>query len=346
MSQIARQTVRTFAAPVSATFNYYTADEPPTEDDVSLLTDSGRLSPFTLLVHSIRQSEEKFTLDVHGFQILKHNSSLLPPLNPDGAADFHSSDVVKSTYWPEITALLREQFGARTVAIINTTVRDVNTRDMTAYDHKNPRKNPNASFPPFFIVHGDYTAAGACSHLRAVAPTFYDELGTTPYTTLEERDAFLSLHSQVVTAQNAAMKEAGVDDSHWDRSNYAGPRWAMFSVWRPLSTVQRSPLALVDPRDLTSSVELPRVYRNRPGFVPEYKSANLIPRGPKGGEEHRWYWLPDQKVDEVLAIKLFDSESQKKGGPVFGAPHSAFELEGTSDFPPRRSAELRAIVIW
>lgn len=102
----------------------------------------------------------------------------------------------------------------------------------------------------------------------------------------------------------------------------------------------------MDPRDLTSCVELPRVYRNRPGFVPQYKSGNLIPRGPKGGEGHRWYWLPDQKVDEVLAIKLFDSESQKKGGPVFGAPHSAFELEGMSDFPPRRSAELRAIVIW
>lgn len=50
----------------SATFNYYTADEPPTEDDVSLLTDSGRLSPFTFLVHSMRQSDEKFTLDVHG----------------------------------------------------------------------------------------------------------------------------------------------------------------------------------------------------------------------------------------------------------------------------------------
>lgn len=158
-----------------------------------------------------------------GFQIFKHNSSLLPPLNPDGGADFHNSDVVKSTYWPEITALLREQFGARAVAIINTTVRDVNTRDMTAYDPKNPRKNPNASFSPFFIVHGDYNAAGACSHLRAVAHTFYDELGTTPYTTLEEREAFLSLHCQVVAAQNAAMKEAGVDDSHWGRSNYAGP---------------------------------------------------------------------------------------------------------------------------
>jgi hypothetical protein len=80
--------------------------------------------------------------------------------------------------------------------------------------------------------------------------------------------------------------------------------------------------------------------------VPEYKSRNLIPCGPTEGEEHCWYWLPDQKIHEVLAIKLFDGESQKKGGPVFGAPHRAFELEVTNDLPPTKSVELRAIVIW
>jgi hypothetical protein len=32
------------------------------------------------------------------------------------------------------------------------------------------------------------------------------------------------------------------------KDHYNGPRWAMFSVWRPLKTVKRDPLALSDCR--------------------------------------------------------------------------------------------------
>lgn len=335
------------AAPVTATFNYYTADEPPAVDDITLLTGaSDKIAPFTGSVSSIRESKEKFSLDTHGFQVLKHASSLLPPAQPDGAVNFHDSELVKSTYWPEITALLRESFGARAVAIVNTTVRDIDGQRPDTYDPKNPRANPGAFYPPFYTVHGDYTPAGARSHIRALVPTFFDAMGTALHTTPEERATFFQLHAEVVAAQDAAMKEAGIDEANWDGSNYAGPRWGMFSVWRPLSPVRRSPLAIMDPRDLTSYAELPRVYRNRPGFVASYTSTNLIVRGPKEHEKHRWYYLPGQQVDEVYAIKLFDSESQKEGGPIFGAPHSAFQLEGTNDLPPRRSAEVRAIVIW
>lgn len=335
-----------------ASFNYYNSDRPLKEDDVSILSAAGqmeesdRLKSFSLPVYSIRGNEEMFSLDVHGFCILKHSSCLLSPNKLDAAVDFHNPDLVKSTYWPEITALMQERLGARAAAVINTTVRDIATRDAATYDPKNPRKGPNSSYPPFYIVHGDYTATGARNHLRAVVPTFYEDIGTSQYTTAKARDAFLSLQSQVVAAQDMAMKKTGLDNLSWNGEHYSGPRWAMFSIWRPLSTVHRSPLAILDSRDLNSWVELPRVYRSRPGFLSEYKSTNLIARGPAEGAEHRWYWLPDQRDDEVFAIKLFDSESQKKGGPAFGAAHSAFELEETSHIPPRRSVELRVIVIW
>jgi hypothetical protein len=345
MSQTATMSATATVKPIIASFNYYTAEEPPEVDQVAILTgDSDKLGPFPVPVYSIRESKEEFTIDSHGFQVLKHSSSLLPPSQPDGAVDFHDTKLVRSIYWPEITALLRDSFGARAAAIMNITVRDINKLPTWAVDPKNPRAN-KSSFPPFHVVHGDYTAAGARSFVRAVAPSFFDALGTAPYTTPDERETFFKLQSEIVAAQDAAMKEAGVDDAHWDGSNYAGPRWGMFSVWRPLSTVKRSPLAVMDARGLTSYVELPRVYRNRPGFVAEYTSSNLTACGPEG-VEHHWYYLPDQKVDEVYAIKHFDSESQKKGGPVSGSPHSAFELEGTGALPARRSAELRAIVIW
>lgn len=329
---------QTTTVPVTATFNFYIADDPPEEDDVVILTgNSDKLGPVNLPLQNIRGKEGQFNIDVNGFQVLHHSS---PTVN-EGTLDFHDAAIVKQKYWPEVTALLRETFGVRAAAIMNTTVRDVS--EAGNFDRKNPRMMQ--SIPPFYVVHGDYTAQGSRSHLRAIVPSFFDGLGSTPYTSPQEREQFFKLQAEVVAAQDAAMKETGVDDDeHWDGSNYKGPRWAMFSIWRPLEPVRRSPLAIMDARDLKSYVELPRVYRNRPGFKPWYKSTNIIARKPPG--EQRWYWLPDQEIDEVYAIKLFDSESEKPYGPVLGAAHSAFEIEGTGDLPPRRSTELRAIVIW
>jgi hypothetical protein len=332
--------------PITAVFNYYDSDEPIPEDDASIFTgECPHMKPFTVPVQDIRQSTESFDLDTHGFKILKHNSSLLPPSKPAGAANFHDQELMKSTYWPEITSLIREQLGARGVAIINTTVRDVVKLDLSKFEPKHPRTSSVTAIAPFFVVHGDYTATGARSHLSAIVPTFYEDLGIIAYTTPEERETFLTLRSEVAAAEDAAQAQAGIDAEHWDGANYEGPRWVMFSIWRPLATVQRSPLAIMDPRDLKGSSSLPRVYRKRPGFLPEYKSTNLLPRPPKA-EGHRWYWLPEQEVDEVYAIKLYDSDGAKEAGPVLGAPHSAFELEGTDGLPPRRSVELRAIAIW
>ena len=320
-----------------AKFNYYIAEEPPEEDDVMIFTGrDDRLGSVPLPIQSIRGREAEFNIDTNGFQLMRNKSHF-----PLGTMDFHDSNLVKQLYWPEITALLRETFGVRTAAIMNTTVRDV--KDAGPVDKKNPRFQK--SIPPFYIVHGDYTAEGSRSHLRAIVPSFFKDLGSESYVGTEEQDQFLKLQAEVVAAQDVAINKSGVDDEHWDGSNYDGPRWGMFSIWRPMETVRRSPLAIMDARDLTSYVELPRVYRNRPGFTSEYRSTNLIARKPELGQ-HRWYWLPEQATDEIYAIKLFDSESQKPNGPVMGAAHSAFELDDTEDLPARRSTELRAIVIW
>jgi hypothetical protein len=337
MTETATTLSENVTTPSSAIFNYYTAIEPLEEDDVTIFTGrSNRLSPIQLPLKSIRGREKHFNIDTHGFQVLRQTSSLSL-----STANFRDTEFVKQYYWPEITALLRKAFGVRAAAIMNTTFRDVN--EASSFDKKNPRFLQ--SIPPFYVVHGDYTAKGSRSHLRAIAPPFFDALGSAPYTSPEERETFLKLQAEIVAAQDVAMKQACTDSENWDGKNYHGPRWGIFSVWRPMEEVRRSPLAIMDARDLTSYVELPRVYRNRPGFISEYKSTNIIAR-KQAEEHHRWYWLPNQKDDEIYAIKLFDSESEKVNGPIMGAAHSAFELEGTSELPPRRSTELRAIVIW
>jgi hypothetical protein len=274
--------------------------------------------------------------------------------------DFHDSTLVQSQYWPELIALLKAQLGVRSAAAINTTVRDIGPPQEKddQLNPSNPRANPKQSFSPFFIVHGDYTPAGARCHLRAMQPTFFEDTGSLDGTTAEERDEFYRLREEILAAEEKAMEEEGVRDHDqwkWSGANYRGPRWAMLSVWRPLETVRRDPLAVMDPRSLCNDlcVPLQRMYRARPGFVDEYLSENLFPLSPATGEgkAHRWYYISDQTPDEVWALKLFDSEAQKKGkgeGTKVAAcaAHSAFSLQGQDREKPRRSAEVRVMVVW
>jgi hypothetical protein len=114
-------------------------------------------------------------------------------------------DLVKPKYWPEITALLKESFGACVTVIMNIIAWVVVTLNTETFDPRNPRAKPIPSFLPFFVAYGHYTADGARGLLRTVAPTFFEALGSAPH----ECETFFRLQSEVVGAQDAAMKEAG-----------------------------------------------------------------------------------------------------------------------------------------
>jgi hypothetical protein len=64
-----------------------------------------------------------------------------------------------------------------------------------------------------------------------------------------------------------------------------GGRWQILGVWRPLKTVKRSPMALLDARTVQSSdcVEIPFDYSERLGANSILKHGN--------GVEHKWYYL-------------------------------------------------------
>jgi len=64
-----------------------------------------------VLVHDIRGTEAKYTLDRNGFQVLKMESRLTPE-------EFHDRERVKSVYYDELKELLKRTFGARRVEIL------------------------------------------------------------------------------------------------------------------------------------------------------------------------------------------------------------------------------------
>ena len=70
---------------------------------------------------------------------------------------------------------------------------------------------------------------------------------------------------------------------------------------------------------------------------------HMPPRQPKA---LKWYYMSQQKPDEVLIIKFSDSASAEDGNIAAGCIHCSPILPGTEDEEPRCSVECRVYVFW
>ncbi len=134
----------------------------------------------------------------------------------------------------------------------------------------------------------------------------------------------------------------------------AGPgyrRFIGFSLWRALSAPpQDMPLALCEGR----SVRDDEGTHNTKIDVPEIPTGDAL-YAPIAGEEdmpaatifhyspgHRWWYFPDMQPDEVIFIKLYDSDHSN----AWRCPHTAFRDTTRRDAQPRRSMEFRAMAYF
>lgn len=112
-------------------------------------------------------------------------------------------------------------------------------------------------------------------------------------------------------------------------------RVQIINLWRPIrGPLRDAPLAVCDARTVQPEQLVPSdlVYQHRVG---ETYSVTFDP-------EHRWYYVPEMSVDEVLLLKCYESRTDV---PARFAPHTAFTDPTTPpEAPPRESIELRALV--
>ncbi|MCJ1310491.1 hypothetical protein MMC25_004155 [Agyrium rufum] len=112
-------------------------------------------------------------------------------------------------------------------------------------------------------------------------------------------------------------------------------RIRLINIWRPFkSPVYDWPLAICDGRTVPAEnlVEVDMVRRS-------YVGSNMF---VLFGERCRWYYLREQRPDEVLLFKQFDSNDD---AGVRCCPHAAFQHSQISkNIPPRESIEVRALV--
>jgi len=107
------------------------------------------------------------------------------------------------------------------------------------------------------------------------------------------------------------------------------------SIWRPYkSPVYDCPMALCDGSTVTKEDLLlcDNIQKSRLGetMIPIYSPSA------------RWYYLNQQRPDEVLIIKIFDSKQDVKAP---NCPHTAFyHSDIPLGRPARRSIEVRMLV--
>jgi hypothetical protein len=136
------------------TFLVDTGEKPVTYPDRQ--TESGARSvgayeERTVALHDARKSPEGLSLDKQGFVLVEHRSAV---------SDFFNEDVIRSTGFAEVNALVREVTGASKVLIFDHTYRIEDLAKRKALKLR----------APVLSVHNDYTDWSAPKRVRDLLP--------------------------------------------------------------------------------------------------------------------------------------------------------------------------------
>ncbi|KAA8571393.1 hypothetical protein MFRU_026g00110 [Monilinia fructicola] len=139
---------------IQAVLNYYLDPEdgsPPEPNYVNNPSSYDRpVHAVNVTVHDIRGSEDQYTLDTTGFQVVKHVSQ---------EKDFLDEERIKSIYYKETEELLKKETGASKIFIFDHTIRresiDKGRTVPTSTDAVNKNPTPVATRGPVQRVHID-----------------------------------------------------------------------------------------------------------------------------------------------------------------------------------------------
>ena len=112
-------------------------------------------------------------------------------------------------------------------------------------------------------------------------------------------------------------------------------RYQILNIWRPIKTIFKDPLAVMDARTLTDEELVPIKIA-----YPTFELETFTVRGDRK-DEHKWWYMSQQTPEDALVFKGFDS---KTDGRARGVPHSSFTDEKFVDGEARQSIEVRALV--
>ncbi|OBT83634.1 hypothetical protein VE02_08046 [Pseudogymnoascus sp. 03VT05] len=318
-------------------------------------------------------------LKSHGFGVLNHKSALFDPSNAHLNID--DEPFLHETYYPEIRDLLTKTTGAKHIFITHSFVRKSRPLGITRPNPPNTgrragSKNQAGANFRGTVNHQD-NATNVPKHIPAGAGVGPARLPHLDYTHLSARQCIRfyrrdieqqARESGVIGAEDGicadlpfptTSAEANAVIAEQYNQDGLGPRYAAYSVWRPLGTVQRDPLCIAPRRgDTGELVEYPydlRVQGNAELGGDFLREVTLL--GVQGKDvgvrrevdagEVKWYYVSRQTREEVLVIKFFDSAALGRGGKGAEAPwHGSPDIGDVWGEEARESIEVRVIAFW
>ncbi|USW59777.1 Putative hydroxylase/desaturase AsaB [Septoria linicola] len=148
--------------------------------------------------------------------------------------------------------------------------------------------------------------------------------------------------------KEAAMPVLELEDARSEGAAVKIPRYAAYSVWRPLKTVKRDPIAVLDYRSIDKTEMVVTDFRvpSEVAESGEHVSSGWLHTPPKKPEALEWYWVPEQKPDEVCIIKFSDSACEDDPNIAASCFHCSPVVLGTQCEQPRESVEARIYCFW
>jgi len=132
--------------------------------------------------------------------------------------------------------------------------------------------------------------------------------------------------------EDIARPILGAQADHW-----LSRRVVLMNLWRPISTVHRTPLALCD----ASTVEAGDLHDSEiRGGLDDPNRPPLFGYNLSYNPNHRWYFTSQMEPDELYAFKLYDSDLTR---PQWTGHTAINDPETADNAPPRQSIEIRTI---
>jgi hypothetical protein len=145
------------------------------------------------------------------------------------------------------------------------------------------------------------------------------------------------------------IAQARYSNAHPDGPGYR--RFIAFSLWRALSPPpQDMPLALCDGGSVrhdegtpNTKIDVDEIPTGEALFAPIKGEADMTAATIfHHSADHRWWYFPDMTPDEVIFIKLYDSDHST----AWRCPHTAFRDSSRPEAHERQSMEFRGIAYF
>ncbi len=150
-------------------------------------------------------------------------------------------------------------------------------------------------------------------------------------------DGSLPAHGAHVDYGDFTVRQTATEMLGDEAEKWLSRRYMLINLWRPIRTVERTPLALCDASTVTADDLFDSEVR---GGLGDPNRASLWGFNLAYDPAQRWYYAPRMAPDEIFAFKLFDSDRSR----VQFTAHSAFaDPTSPPDARPRESIEVRTI---